>query len=286
MRLNRKRDCRPERETKEIILIFTDLDGTLLDHVSYTWDKAKEALNLCKRRHIPVIMVSSKTGAELGVLSRDIGLPYPFISENGGGVFFPRSYLAKAPPGTILAEKWLKWSLGTPYDILVKVLHEIRDELGWPIRGFSDMSAEEISHLTGLDSEGARLASSREYDEPFVVPEQNKSDMDLIHVAAKKRGLMITGGGRFHHLHGKNDKGEAVKKLVSWYKESFDRVYTIALGDSQNDFSMLKQADQPVLVLSQQHFPGIEEQIPGLIITHRPGPEGWNSTVLDILKKN
>ena len=38
--------------------------------------------------------------------------------------------------------------------------------------------------------------------------------------AAETRGLNVTLGGRFFHLHGKNDKGAAVKKLISWYKES------------------------------------------------------------------
>jgi mannosyl-3-phosphoglycerate phosphatase family protein len=168
---------------------------------------------------------------------------------------------------------------------LVRGLREIREELDYPIKGFSDLSAKEISRLTGLDSKSVPSAVSREFDEPFILPEHENLDINAVRRAAEKRGFQITKGGRFYHIHGKNDKGTAVKKLIEWYKESYPNIFSIGLGDSSNDFSMLKVVDQPVLILSGQHFPGIEEEITGLMITHRPGPEGWNSAILDILSQ-
>lgn len=41
----------------------------------------------------------------------------------------------------------MKYTLGTPYAELVSALHQIREELGWDIRGFSNMDAGEISRL-------------------------------------------------------------------------------------------------------------------------------------------
>lgn len=269
--------------THECIIIFTDLDGTLLDHHSYQWDKAKPALDLCNELHIPVIMVSSKTRSELAVISREIGLSFPFISENGGGIFFPDEELNRVPHGTVLADTWWKWSIGTPYGELVRGLREIQEELDCPMRGFSEMSEEEISRLTGLDPEKVPLAAQREFDEPFIMLEHENSDIDAVRRAAKKRGFHITRGGRFYHIHGKNDKGTAVKRLIEWYEESYAEVFSVGLGDSPNDFPMLKVVDRPVLIFSGQHFPGIEEEIPGLHITQRPGPDGWNSAILDIL---
>jgi len=264
-------------------LIFTDLDGTLLDHFSYKWDGARPALKLCKDLHIPVIMVSSKTRAELDILRREMDLAFPFISENGGGIFFPREWTGKLPPGIILAENIWKLSLGTPYDQLKEGLKDIREELGWQIRGFSEMTLKEISGLTGLDSEASLLAAKREFDEPFIVLDSENVDLEALTKAAEKRGLRTSSGGRFFHLHGKIDKGEAVKEMISWYREVYTGVFSVALGDSPNDFPMLRQVDQPVLIRSQQVFPGIEEEIPGLMITQRPGPRGWNSAILKIL---
>ena len=49
-------------------MVFTDLDGTLLDHDTYRWDEAEPALTLCASRNVPVILVSSKTRAEMNAL--------------------------------------------------------------------------------------------------------------------------------------------------------------------------------------------------------------------------
>jgi mannosyl-3-phosphoglycerate phosphatase len=279
-----RRDVSP-KAIVPFVVIFTDLDGTLLDHETYGWEEAKPALNLCRTLKVPLILVSSKTRAEMNVLRRELGLTSPFISENGGGIFFPEEGSHPIPPDSVVENGLWKWSLGFPYQALVKALREIRDELGWKIRGFSDMSLEEISDLTGLDLESSRLASLREYDEPFILVEEDKRDPHVLYDAAKQKGLNITSGGRFYHLHGKNDKGVSVDKLVAWYGEKHSRVMTMALGDSPNDFSMLKRVTHPVLVRSSRLFPELQALIPGLQVTKEKGPRGWNAAVLEMLNK-
>jgi len=265
------------------IVIFTDLDGTLLDHNSYGWQKAEPALRLCRENQIPIIPVSSKTRAEIRVLQQELGLSSPFVSENGGGIFFPKEGKHPHPSDAILSHGVWKWSIGPAYDFLVKALGEIQDEQGWKIRGFSEMTPEEISGLTGLDLASARLASQREYDEPFVLMEEGAFDTDALHHAASKKGLQITRGGRFYHLHGKGDKGEAMERLVAWYRTYHPSLLTIALGDSPVDFSMLKRADYSVLIRSSHQYPELNEMIPRLRVTQESGPTGWNAAVLDIL---
>lgn len=265
------------------MIIFTDLDGTLLDHASYSWKEAVPALEQCKRLKVPVILVSSKTRAEMEVLRNAIGLSYPFISENGGGLFFPVAEGEKAPSGATLVEDVWRFSLGTPYAQLVASFRAIREELGWKLRGFSDMTPEDIARLTGLDPEDSRRAAAREYDEPFLLEEEEGLDVELLYVAAGRRGLQVSLGGRFYHLQGKNDKGEAVKMVTTWYRQTHPSVFTAAFGDSPNDFSMLKQVDCPVLIRSANRYPGMEEDLPGLRISRDRGPKGWNAMVLDLL---
>jgi mannosyl-3-phosphoglycerate phosphatase len=266
------------------IVIFTDLDGTLLDHNSYGWRRAEPALKLCKKRRFPLILASSKTRAEIGVLQQEWGLSSPFISENGGGIFFPEEGKYPYPSDAILCHGLRRWSIGPSYDVLIKALGEIRDELGWKIRGFSEMTPEEISRITGLDLASSRLASQREYDEPFIVMEEGDPNVDVLDQAAKEKGLRISVGGRFYHLHGKSDKGEAMERLVTWYRTYHPSLLTIALGDSPVDFSMLKRADYPVLIRSSHQYPELQKMIPRLKVTRKPGPEGWNDAVLDILQ--
>lgn len=273
-------------QTDPYRIIFTDLDGTLLDHQTYEWEKALPALNLCKRLEVPVVLVSSKTRAEMDKLRMKLSIHDPFISENGGGIFFPREMFGTLPSGTLIEKDLWKLSLGVPYRRLVNALREIRNELGLNIKGFSDMSIREISGLTKLDMEGSRLAAMREYDEPFIILDQKMSDREALFTAATQRGFTITEGGRFFHIQGHNDKGLAMSNVVSCYKELHENVFSIALGDSPNDFSMLERADCAVLVRSQKEFPELREKIPRLKITQEMGPKGWNSAVLDILKRH
>ena len=270
---------------RPFLMIFTDLDGTLLDYSTYGWEAAGSAIDLCKQLNVPVILASSKTRAEIDPLRIRLSLSFPFIAENGGGVFFPREAFSDPPPGAFLDKGLWKWSLGLPYASLVRGLQEIRDKLGWDIKGFSDMSTEEISCLTGLDQETSHLAALREYDEPFIILEKQPPDKAALLKIVTEMGLTVISGGRFYHLQGKNDKGQAMEKLVSWYKQSHGDIITIALGDGPNDFPMLERAEHPVLVRSQKEFPMLKKKIPHLMVTRDMGPKGWNSAVLHILGK-
>jgi mannosyl-3-phosphoglycerate phosphatase len=276
---------RPDiRENGSFVIIFTDLDDTLLDHDSYDWEKAKPSLTYCQKTGIPVILVSSKTRAEIAELHKAMALKTPFVSENGGGIFFPKDFFEGDTDKefTQIGDMW-KIELGTPYKILVKELKEIGHELGVVLRGFSDMTPKEVSEVTGLSEDGSVLALSREFDEPFIISGKNDIDRAALERVAAKRGLKISRGGRFFHLHGNNDKGEAVGRLLSFYREKYGPVFALALGDSPNDYGMFRRVDQPILIRSERTFPGIESEFPGIIITDQPGPEGWNSVVLGLL---
>src|SRR5687768_8132133 len=74
-------------------LVFTDLDGTLLDHDTYSWEAARPALSRLRHLGIPLVLCSSKTAAELRPIAKRLGLQTPLIVENGGGIRLPRHFL-------------------------------------------------------------------------------------------------------------------------------------------------------------------------------------------------
>ena len=265
--------------------VFTDLDGSLLDHDTYEWEPAAEALDRCRRRGVPVIMVSSKTRAEMEVLRRTLRLDWPFVSENGGGITFPSSCPQQPPAEAVLDGEDHIWALGDRYENLVRILGEIRDELGWnTLRGFFDMGLEEIGLHTGLSEQDAVLAVQREYDEPFIVEEREERDMELLVRAAEKRGARVTVGGRFFHLFGSCDKGVAVNRLTAWLRTERSGLRTLGLGDSPNDLPMLREVDVPVLIRSASPAVDLVEAVPGIRVTEETGPAGWNLAVLDFLE--
>lgn len=265
------------------LIIFTDLDGTLLDTETYEWKEAQPALDACSLHNIPVVLVSSKTRAEMEVIRKQLGLKDPYISENGGGIFFPLETPLSPPPEAVITGNIRKLDLGEPYSHLVRCLRHIMKGLGWKFKGFSDMDPVEISKETSLDPNAAKLAAMREFDEPFRILAPESPDPESLHEAAKEMGLKVSEGGRFFHLHGQYDKGDAIDKLISWYEGFHSDIITIALGDSPNDFNMMKQVDLPVLVKSFRDFPELKKELPGLLTTKEPGPKGWNEAILKIL---
>ena len=65
------------------LIIFTDLDGTLLDS-GYSFRKAMPALRLIKEKDIPLVLCSSKTKTEIDYYRKKLENDHPFVSENGG----------------------------------------------------------------------------------------------------------------------------------------------------------------------------------------------------------
>jgi len=265
------------------VVIYTDLDGTLLDAETYSFKEAVPALSLVREKGIPLVFCSSKSGKEIEYYREKAVNCHPFVSENGGGIFVPRGYFDGDRFGPELRrgsrDGYDFIRLGARYEDLRNALKELKKR-GFEVKGFGDMSVEEIARLTGLEPSEAALSREREFDEPFIF-DGSKED---ICAAITGMGFMCTRG-RFFHILGDSDKGRAVSILTDAYKKEYGDVFTIALGDNMNDLPMLEAADRAVLVRKPDgaHTAGIE--VPGLIKADGVGPAGWNSEVLRILKE-
>ncbi len=145
-------------------VVFTDLDGSLLDHHSYSFAAAGEALAVLAQRQIPWILNTSKTAAELASLRRDLRNPYPYIVENGAAVIFP-----EAGPPSLAQGRWGRVkALARPRSDFLPDLQRWRRQHGALFQGFADMDAHALCALTGLPRNGAELALQRDYSEPIV----------------------------------------------------------------------------------------------------------------------
>lgn len=277
----------PPVEGKETLVVFTDLDGTLLDSATYSFDAAREALTALRNRKIPLVIVSSKTRTEIEPIRLQLRNLHPFIVENGGAIVIPAHYFAFPLTDAVLRGNDHIVELGTAYPLLRMALREIQQLLGRELRGYGDMSVEEIAARTGLSPEKAQLSKQRDYDEPFVI-EGSAFPEDRLVEAIKARGLRYTKGDRFHHLMGPHDKGRAVEYLIRCYRQQTsddpEMLSSVAIGNSLNDLPMLEVVDRPILVQlpDRSYEPGIE--LPRLIRAPAPGPAGWNLAVLSLLQ--
>lgn len=275
-------------EKKKRILIFTDLDGTLLDPQDYSFEEALPALERVRQRKIPLILCSSKTRAELELYQRKLNVGHPFISENGGAVFIPPGYFPQVPEELKEKDKYLVLEFGVPYETIRERLSEVFGRLNIKPIGFGDLDTEEISSLLNLSDAEAKLAGKREYDEPFYFPQRPEEEkIKLAEREFKQVGLRLTAGGKLFHLHGDHDKGKAAKFLIQIFMTKWtDEILTIGLGDSLNDLALLETVDIPVLLKKEDG--SYQQEILDKLKVHKAlgiGPRGWNRAVLDLMEK-
>lgn len=266
------------------LVVFTDLDGTLLDALTYRYDHARHALEVLKAHNVPLIFCTSKTRAEVECLRQELQNTDPFIIENGGALYIPVTTFSTIPQGANERDGYWVIEIGCPYHQLREALHYISRQTGHVIVGFGDMTLNEIIDLTRLSPDQARRAQQREYDEPFLLPD-SPLDLDQVRAAAARLGLTVVQGGRFAHLTGGNDKGQACWILIELYRQDRGPVVTAAFGDSLNDAEMLGEVDYPVLVEqpSGGHQAGISME--QLVCASGIGPAGWATGVEDLLRK-
>jgi len=266
-------------------IVFTDLDGSLLDHHSYSHAGAAPVLARIREEGIPLIIVTSKTRAEVVEIQREFGNADPFIVENGGAAYFPRSgpyrFLAAGEEAAGYRRIGFGRSYGEIRDFLAAFKSE--EKKREIIKGFGDMELEDIMALTGLDAVRAGAAKRPEFSEPFLIAGETDAAAACLRelaAEARRRGFEITRGGRFHHLLGAGqDKGRAVAATVKTLRGlAGGKITTVGVGDSDNDLTMLAAVDIPVLIPHPHR--GFPAGTPaGAVRATRPGSEGWNEAV-------
>ncbi|WP_219350111.1 HAD-IIB family hydrolase [Desulfurobacterium atlanticum] len=247
-----------------MIAVFTDLDGTLLDNKTYSFDKAKTSIELLKSKNVSLIVVTTKTADEIEDFKRqEIG--EFFIVETGCEIIAPDEC----------------FKLGKGYRHAREVLIKIKEK--FPVKGFGDMSEKEISEITGLSLENSKKAKKRKYTEPFIP--LGEFDLQEAEQIAERYGYRIYRGGRFYHIVDKEcDKGKAVKFLIDKLKRKYGSILTIGLGDSKVDEPFLKIMDIPVLIPKKI---GIYEKldVENVRLSPYPAPLGWDYSIKEILNE-
>jgi mannosyl-3-phosphoglycerate phosphatase len=270
-------------------LLFTDLDGSLLDHYDYDYSAALPAIRALNMREIPWILTSSKTAAEIIELRAVLDNNDPFIVENGAGIFWPTGSLsAQYLPKNSFVQQWgqdfeyISLNAVSMPEIL-RLAVDYKKQLNLSFIGFSDMNAQQIADCTGLSLINAAKAKQRHFSEPLLWQD---SDNNLIKFQQllQAHGMQLIKGGRFVHLMGLSNKGLALQWLAHYYHQAWSSpIQTMALGDGDNDIPLLEASDCPVVIRSPVNpLPIINHS--NVIVTQAYGPSGWNQAVLDWLE--
>jgi len=261
------------------LLIFTDLDGTLLDHDNYDWSPAKPALKRLAEMNLPLIFNSSKTIEEMKPLAAELNSHHPIIAENGNMVITEPNYFPSLEATTIC--------FGCDYPQIISALNNLRNTFNFRFCGFNDMSIEALMAHTGLDKESARRAHARLFSEPLLW-QQDEAALERFIKELRHYDLALTRGGRFYHVMRPVDKSQSMRWLLQQYQklEPQTQWITVALGDSHNDLEMLQQADIAVLITNPSSSAPDVAHINHLIHPASPGPAGWNEAINLIIDQN
>lgn len=260
----------PEARQATPLLVFSDLDGTLLDHKSYAFDAAASALEKLQKTQSILVLASSKTAAEIVELRKRIGFEHcPAIVENGAGLLEPGD-------GVEITEKG-------SYQEIRSILDQVPSDLRQKFEGFGDSSTERVAQLTGLSVSDAALAKARRFSEPghwLGTPEE----LDAFLQQLALYGIHARRGGRFLTLSFGTTKADQMFEIVSRYAPA----PIIALGDAPNDIEMLEAADYPVVIGNGigAGIPELRQDATGRVLrTEDEGPTGWNKAVLGLMQQ-
>ncbi|MFS2220904.1 mannosyl-3-phosphoglycerate phosphatase-related protein [Pantoea sp. B65] len=257
------------------LMIVTDLDGSLLDHHTYSWQPAQSWLEKLQQHQIPLVICSSKTASEIIPLQQQLGFSAaPFIAENGALVQLDRA------DGEVI-----RHHAGKDYSEICHCLRRLRQQYQFRFSGFADFTDQEVAEITGLTVRNAALARRREASESLVWRDSDQQ-FAAFRQALDQQGLALTQGGRFWHVMARGSgKGAALAWLLQQYPQQY---ITIGLGDGPNDAPMLDRVDYAVVIKghSKTAVTLTRQDRQNIYHTSAYGPEGWHEGLQYFIAQN
>ncbi len=257
------------------LIIFTDLDGSLLHRDNFGFDEIKDYLRKLIDQGITIIPNTSKTEKEIEEFTKELGLELPFISENGSSIHCLDLMNTNFPNKIVLSRD---------KEELVKIFDsKVPKELKNKCKFISDMNSKQQTNIFGLQDNNLKNALNRKYTIPFLF-EGDKIEKNRLLRILRSFSLTIQEGGRVLNLCDNIDKVKSMKRVIKILKKTEDKIKTIAVGDNYNDLEMLRNCDIPCLVFNDQ-FKQDQINIDNLIISNKPSPEGWADVIKTALVK-
>ena len=260
---------------KYTVLIFTDLDGSLLHRDTFKFDNILNYLKDLTSNGVIIIPNSSKTEVEILKFNKELGINLPYISENGSVVNGLNEINSNLPEKIILSRD--------KEEILKSFKKEVPENLRGKCQMISKMSEEKQTKILGLTKNDLYNALDRKYSIPLIF-NGNKEDKNNLLKILKNSNLTLQQGGRVLNLCDNVSKAKSMLKVIKIYKKIEKNIKIIAVGDNYNDLEMLRSSDIPCLVFNDQ-FTLDEININNCLVSKNSAPEGWSEVVKMALEK-
>ena len=260
---------------KFTVVIFTDLDGSLLHRDTFEFDSIKDYIKSLVNKGVIIIPNSSKTEKEIEKFNEELGVNLPFISENGSSIHGLNLITSNFPDKLVLSRE---------KEELIKIFeNKVPEKLKEKCFQILRMSKKEKENILGLKDVKLKDALNRKYTLPFLFKGDKNEKNKLLRIL-NSNSLTLQEGGRVLNLCDNINKVKSMNRVIKILKKTEDKIKTIAVGDNFNDLDMLKNCDIPCLVFNDQF---IQDQIniDNLIFSNKPSPEGWADVIKTALLK-
>ena len=258
------------------IVIFTDLDGTLLHNETFKFENIRQYIKNLLSKNISLIPNSSKTKTEILNFCHELEEELPFIVENGAAIYNMNLVNSDFPEKIILSRD--------KKEILNVFLKKIPKEFISKCKFVLKLKKDEQLKIFGLSENQLSYASDREFSVPLIF-KGNKAEKNNLFRLAYNMGLTMQEGGRVINLSDKVSKSSAMKKVSRIFeKTEKQELKTIGVGDNFNDLDMLKNSDIACLVFNEK-FKLDTLNINNCLVSKKPAPEGWEEVVKMALEK-
>ena len=257
------------------LIIFTDLDGSLLHRDNFKFDEIKDYIKNLIDNGVIIIPNTSKTEKEIEEFIKELGKELPFISENGSSIHGLNLINTNFPNKIILSRD---------KEELIKIFDsKVPDNLKAKCNFISEMNSKQQNDIFGLQGNNLKNALNRKYTIPFLFEGDNLEKNKLLKIL-KSSSLTMQEGGRVLNLGDKTDKVKSMNQVLKIYRKVENKIKVIGVGDNFNDLDMLRNCDIPCLVFNDQ-FKQDQININNLIFSNKPSPEGWADVIKTALVK-
>ncbi len=247
-------------------LLFTDVDGTLLDRAGAYAMTAGELAQV--RDRVAVILASSRTILELARNQRDLGIEGPVVAENGAVVALPWDDALREVGAfeEIDRRQWCVVAVGAPAQELRAEARTIAKSLG---TAFIDQG--EIDPAVG-----------RRYSLALQqVNGRDATSLDHLANALRRSGRSVASGGAWLCITGGADKGRGVRTVLDCYTRLARPVGIVAAaGDGDNDVPLLLAATRRFVISRDDGtwHPALRA-LPRAECVPIPGIAGWREVI-------
>ena len=146
---------------KSTIIIFTDLDGSLLHRDTFSFDPIKEYIKSLVNKGIIIIPNSSKTEKEIEKFNDELGMDLPYISENGSSICGLNLINSNFPNKIVLSRE---------KDELIKIFNEkIPENLKNKCVQLLKINTKEQEKIFGQSKDNLKNALNRKYTLPLYL---------------------------------------------------------------------------------------------------------------------